>query len=80
MNLSGTNKSIEKIENLHKRCFRLNLNDYKSDYKTLLDKIGKESMKIKRKKTLAIKIFKLFNESNPNLMKTIFTSKANSRV
>ena len=40
--------------------------------KTFLDKVGKESMKIK---TLAISIFKHFNEINSNFMKTIFTSK-----
>ena len=32
--------------NIPKHCLRLTLNDYKSDYKTLLDKSGKESMKI----------------------------------
>ena len=76
----STNKSIEKIENIHKCCLRLTLNDYKSDYKTLLDKSGKESMKIRRIKTLAIEIFRTVNELNPHFMKTIFTSKTNSRV
>ena len=37
-------------------------------------------MKIRRIKTLAIEIFKTVNELNPNFMKTIFTSKTNSRV
>ena len=37
-------------------------------------------MKIRRIKTLAIKIFKTVNELNPHFMKTIFTSKTNSRV
>ena len=36
----STKKSIEKIENIHKRCLRLTLNDYKKDYETLLDKSG----------------------------------------
>ena len=71
----STNKSIEKIENFHKRCLRLTLNDYK----TLLDKSGKEYMKIRKIKRLAIEIFKTVNELNPNFMKTIFTSKTNSR-
>ena len=69
----STNKSIEKIENIHKRCLRLTLNDYKSDYKTLLDQSGKKSMKIRRIKTLAIEIFKTVNELNPNFIKAIFT-------
>ena len=37
-------------------------------------------MKIRRIKTLATEIFKTVNELNPNFMKTIFTSKTNSRV
>ena len=69
----STNKSIEKIENIHKCCLRLTLNDYKSDYKTLLDQSGKKSMKIRRIKTLAIEIFKTVNELNPNFIKAIFT-------
>ena len=76
----STSKSIEKIENIHKRCLRLALSYLKSDYKTLLDKSGKESMKIRRIKTLVIEIFKTVNELNPNFMKNIFTSKTNSRV
>ena len=75
----STNKSIEKIESIRKRCLRLTLNNYKSDYKTLLDQSGKKSMKI-RIKTLAIEIFKTAYELNPNFMKTIFTSKTNARV
>ena len=76
----STNKSIEKIENIHKLCLRLTLNGYKSDYKALLDKSGKEFMKIRRIKMLAIEIFETVNELNPNFMETIFTSKTNSRV
>ena len=76
----SANKSIEKNENIHNSCLRLTLNDYRSYYKTLLDKSGKGSMKIRRIKTLAIQIFKTVNELNLNFMKTIFTSKTNSRV
>ena len=54
------NKSIEKIENI-KRCLRLFSNDYKSDCKTLLDKSGKESMEIRRIKTLSIEILQAVN-------------------
>ena len=76
----STNKSIEKIEDIQKRCLRVTLNDYKSDCKNLLDKSGKESMKIRRIRTLAIEIFKTVSKLNPNFMKTIFTSKTNSIV
>ena len=37
-------------------------------------------MKIRRIKTLAVEIFKTVSELNPNFMKTIITSKTNSRV
>ena len=57
----STNKSIEKIENIHYHYLRLTVNDYKSDHKTFLDKSGKESMYIRRIKTLAIEIFKTVN-------------------
>ena len=45
-----------------------------------LDKSGNESTKSTRIKMLAIEIFKTVNELNPNLMKTILTSKTNSKV
>ena len=68
----STNKFNEKIENIHKRCLRLTLHDYKSDSKIFLDKSGKECMKIERTKTLAIEIFITVNELNPNFMKNYF--------
>ena len=37
-------------------------------------------MDIRRIKTLVIEIFKTVNELNSNFMKTIFTSKTNSRI
>ena len=55
--LCHTNKSTEKIENIHKRCLRLTLNDYKSDYRT----VGRESMKIRRIKMLATEIYQMKN-------------------
>ena len=79
----STKKSIEKTENIHKRCLRLTLNDYRSNYKTFLDKSDKsrkESIKIRRIKSLPTEIFKTVNELNSNFMKTIFTSKKNCKI
>ena len=76
----STDKSSGKMENIHQHGLRLTLNDYKDDYKVLLDKIRKESMKIRRIRALAIDIFKTTNEQNTNFIKTIFISKTNSRV
>ena len=77
---SGTLVLKNPLKKLKTCILRLTLNDYKSDYKTLLDKSGRESMKIRRIKTIEIAIFKTVDELNPNFMKTIFTSKKNSRV
>ena len=73
-------KSTAKIEKIHKRCSRVILNDNTSDYQTLLEKIKKSSMEIKRLRNLATKIFKTVNNLNSSFMKSIFTSKENARV
>ena len=46
-------KSTAKIEKIHKRSLRMILNDNMSDYQTLLEKIKKTSMEIKRLRNLA---------------------------
>lgn len=76
----SSNKSLEKIEKIHQRCLRLVLNDYDSDYKTLLEKSSKDTMKLRRIKALAIEIYKTINDLNPSFMKNIFTSKTNAKV
>ena len=73
-------KSSKKIEQIHKRCLRIILDDNESNYATLLEKNNTCSMEIKRMRTLAIEIFKTINNLNPNFMKDIFKSKINPRV
>ena len=73
-------ESIRKIEKIQKRCLRIILNDYESDYETLLRKSNKPTMEIRRLRTLAVEIFKTLNEINPPYMKNIFTPKENSKV
>ena len=70
-------ESIRKIEKIQKRCLRIILNDYESDYETLLRNSNKPTMEIRR---LAVEIFKTLNEINPPCMKNIFTPKENSKV
>ena len=77
--LFSTNKYIEKIEKIYIRFLRLALSNYKNDEKTPQDNSGKESMTIRRIKTLVIEIFKTVNELNSNFMKNMFMSKTNSR-
>ena len=65
-------KSVEKIEKIQKRALRILLNDYESNYETLLIKSNKCSMQVKRMQTLGIEIFKTLNSLNPEYMKDIF--------
>ena len=58
-------KSSHKIEQIQKRCLRIILNDNESDYETLLEKANKETMVIKRMRTIATEIFKTINDLNP---------------
>ena len=72
-------ESVRKIEKFKKRL-RIVLNDYESDYETLLRNSTKPTMMIRRLRTLAVEIFKTLNEINPPYMKNIFTPKENSKV
>ena len=73
-------KSSHKIEQIQKRCLRIILNDHESDYETLLQKSNKETMNIKRMRSIAIEIFKTINNLNPPFMKEIFVEKVNPKV
>ena len=68
-------ESIRKIKKIQKRFLRISLNDYESDYETLLSNSNKPTMKIRRLRTLAVEIFKTQNEINLPYMKDIVTSK-----
>ena len=54
--------------------------DYKSDYKTLLEKGKTSTVDIKRMSILAAEIFKTINNLNTSFMKDIFTPKSQSKV
>ena len=54
----STCESIRKIEKIQKRCLRIVLDNYGSDYDVLLRKNGKATMEMKRLRILAIEIFK----------------------
>ena len=76
----STCESIRKIEKIQKRCLRIVLDDYDSDYDVLLRKSRKATMEIKRLRVLAIEIFKTINNLNPNFMKDIFTPKLHPKA
>ena len=73
-------ESTRKIEKIQKRCLRKVLNDYESDYETLLCNSNKPTMEIRRLRTLTVEIFKALNEINPPYTKNIFTPEESSKV
>ena len=74
----SSRESINKIENIQKRALRFLLNDYSSDYETLLKKTNKCTMEVKRLRLLALEIFKAFNENCPTFIKNYFEKNENS--
>ena len=72
--------TIRKIEKIQKRCLKIILNEYESDYETLPRNNNKPTMEIRRLRTLAVEIFKTLNEINPHYMKNICTPKENAKV
>ena len=73
-------KSLNKVESLQKRALRFLYEDYVSSYEELLQKAGKEAMKVNRLRSLCIEIYKLFNNINPTYMNEIFKLRKISRV
>ena len=59
---------VNKVESLQKRALRFLYEDYVSSYEELLQKAGKETMKVNRLRSLCIEIFKLINNINPTYM------------
>ena len=68
-----SSKSVYKIAKIQERALRLLHNDFASDYAVLLQKPGKATMEIKRRRCLALEIFKTLNNLNPYYMKEIFS-------
>ena len=54
-------KSLNKVESLQKRALRFLYEDYVSSYEELLQKAGKETMKVNRLRSLCIEIYKSIN-------------------
>ena len=70
----------KKIQKIQKRCLRLILNDYESNYGNLIKRHGTITMEIKRLRTLATDIFKTINSINLSYMKNIFIPKTNAKL
>ena len=72
-------KSLNKVESLQKRALRFLYEDYVSSYEELLQKAGKETMKVNRLRNLCIEIYKSMNNINPMYMNEIFKLRKTSR-
>ena len=58
-------KLLNKVESLQKRALRSLYEDYVLSYEELLQKAGRETMKVNRLRSLCIEIYKLINNINP---------------
>ena len=70
----------KKIQKIQKRCLRLILNDYESNYGNLIKWTGTITMEIKRLPTLATEIFKIINSINVSYMRNIFIPQTNTKL
>ena len=66
-------KPLNKVEYLQKMALRFLYEDYVLSYEELLQKAGKETMKVNRLRSLCIKIYKLINNINPIYMMKILS-------
>ena len=73
-------KSLKKVESLQKRALRFLYEDYVSSYEVLLQKAGKETMKVNRLRSLCTEIYKLINNINLTYMNEIFKLRKTSRA
>ena len=73
-------KSLNKIASLQKRVLPFLYEDYVSSYEELLQKAGRETMKVNRLRSLFIEIYKLINNINPAYMNEIFKLRKISRA
>ena len=61
-----SNRSLYKLEKVHKQALRVVLNDYSSSYRNLLDKVSKPTLYVSRLKAIAIEAYKCKANENPD--------------
>ena len=61
-----SNRSLYKLEKLHKQALRVVLNDYSSSYRDLLDKVSKPTLYVSRLKAIATEAYKCKANENPD--------------
>ena len=63
---------MNKIENIQKRTLRFVLNDYISNYETILTKSNKCTMKVRQLRVSVLEVFRSVNKLNPGYIKSLF--------
>ena len=61
-----SNRSLYKLEKLHKQALRVVLNDYSSSYRDLLDKVSKPTLYVSTLKAIATEAYKCKANENPD--------------
>ena len=61
-----SNRSLYKLEKVHKQALRVVLNDYSSSYRNLLDKVSKPTLYVSRLKAITIEAYKCKANENPD--------------
>ena len=65
-------KNTAKIERIHKRALKFMLNDFTSDYETLIAKANTSTLEVKRLRSICTEIYKIANDLNAPYMKELF--------
>ena len=73
-------KLSNKVESLQKGALRFLYEDYVPSYEELLQKAGRETMKLNRLRNPCIEIYKSINNINPKYMNEFFKLRKTSRV
>ena len=60
-----SNRSMYKLEKVHKQALRVVLNDDTSSYRVLLDTVSKPTLYVSRQKSIAIEAYKCYDNENP---------------
>ncbi len=71
-NFCGTTL-MKKIEHIQERALQFLLNDMKSEYHVLLEKLKYDTLHVRRIKAIACEVFKSLNNENPPFMKEMFS-------
>lgn len=66
---------IRKMEYIQERALRFIYNDFKSEYREMLEMYGHETLHVRRIKTIASEVYKTIHSLNPTFMKEMILEK-----